>query len=406
MSVDDIDIHFGSHADVRAVADCPWLDSALRARGLDIVEGSERRLTGGCHSIVIHGAFPQGDLGDAVVKWISGDASVMERTWLRLMLGLDYYRDKRVQLLRSFVVEASFYRDFSGELAGLRVPLAHYVHSDPWRQRFATVLEAVPAGSLDAGEPGGFSAESAGACLRRLAGFHASWWSRPVPRGADIWERGGFWLGANRRGSKRRFPDCWSDAISGLGLDPAHAGLGQGLAPQLDRVFAKLDAIPNRTLIHGDFKVTNVFVDPGAEHPDEEVWAIDWQWFGRGSPVADSVYFLLTSVRADLLRKDMVEALVRKHHNTLLRNGVTDYSFEEMWSEWRWVAIDFLLYVVTCKWYRMTRTDVSTYAAQGHDGFHLRSMEHMESIIRLVREFLVDLDLLAEAPDRDHCTRS
>jgi len=397
MPVDDLDVHFGSPAGVRAVAECRWLDAALRARGLALAADSEQRLPGGCHSIVMRGALQQAGRGDAIVKWISGDASVLERTWLRLQLGLDRVQDKRVQLLRSFMVEASFYRGLGVEVAGLRVPRASFVHSDPWRQRFATVMEAVPARVLEAEHPGGFSAAATGACLRRLAEFHAAQWSRPTPPGVDLWPRGSYWCGDKRLAFKRQFPARWSQACAGLELDPVHADLGRLLAPRLDTILAAVQALPGRTLIHGDFKVTNIFPDLAGDDPDGEVWTIDWQWLGRGSPVIDSVYFLLTSVRAELLTKERVEDLIRReHHAVLLRHGVTGYTFEDLWSEWRWVALDFFLYVVTCKWHRMTRADAAGYAAAGKDGFHLRSVEHMERIVTLAREFAVDLGLIAD----------
>jgi aminoglycoside phosphotransferase (APT) family kinase protein len=43
-----------------------------------------------------------------------------------------------------------------------------------------------------------------------------------------------------------------------------------------------------RALLHGDFKLSNVFV--GARNG--RVFAIDWQWLGGGCPAADLAYFV------------------------------------------------------------------------------------------------------------------
>lgn len=39
-------------------------------------------------------------------------------------------------------------------------------------------------------------------------------------------------------------------------------------------------AMSPKTLVHGDYKVSNVFIDKRTN--DHEVYAIDWQWFGAG----------------------------------------------------------------------------------------------------------------------------
>ncbi|MGI9609712.1 MAG: phosphotransferase [Acidimicrobiia bacterium] len=396
MRANDEEILLQSNTDVHSIAECVWLDEALSSQGLEFDLDSERRLAGGCHYVVLRGALVPSGQGEVVVKWISGDARAPERAWIRLMLGLNRDGQRRVQLLRSFVVEASFYRDLSNRVEGLRVPKASFVHSDPWRQRFATVMEAVPDRASETGESEGFSAENAATCLRRLAEFHASWWGVPLPAGARVWDRGGFWGGDMKRAAKLEVCDRWSDAFANHRFDPAHEALGRLLEPHVEAILAEVDSMPSPTLIHGDFKVTNLFVDTEGRGSDGEVWAIDWQWLGRGSPVVDSVLFLLTSVHADLVTKDAIRELVeREHHDQLVRSGVTGYSFDQMWSEWMWVAADFLLYVVTCKWYRMTSADVSAYADEGKDGFHLRSVDHMDRIVTLVREFLPDLGLSA-----------
>ncbi|MCP4454320.1 MAG: phosphotransferase, partial [Planctomycetes bacterium] len=177
-------------------------------------------------------------------------------------------------LLQSFMDEASFYRKIAHSIAGLRAPRALWVHSDPWRQHFAVVMEPVPAIACETGEPDGFNAALTRVCLQRLAIFHASQWSEAGHR-----QGGGFWRGAMKWEAKSRFPECWDKAVSGLGLDQHYESLGRRLEPHLDKIRETVEAIPVRTMIHGDFKMTNVFVKPDRAEARGEVWAIDWQWY-------------------------------------------------------------------------------------------------------------------------------
>ena len=386
MPSDDSEIRFGP-AGAPSLTDTPWLNKALLVRGLDTAGGNHQLLRGGCHSHVMRVKPRQAGRGEAVIKWISGDAGMTRRSWLMLLLRLQHLQNKRVQLLQSFMDEASFYLNTAQGTAGLRVPRSLWVHSDPWRQRFAVVMEPVPATARETGEPDGFNASLARVCLRRLAIFHASHWSEAGRR-----QGAGFWRGAMMWEAKSRFPECWVGAMLGLGLDQRYESLGRRLGPHLEKIRKAVKAIPVRTMIHGDFKVTNVFVEPDRADAQGEVWAIDWQWYGAGNPAADSVFFLLTSLRADLLTTTTVREMLRlEYHAILIREGITEYDFETMWTEWMWFAVDFLLYTVSCKWHGMTHAEVLANRAGGRDGLHLRSPQQIMQIITLIWEILANL---------------
>jgi len=375
---DDTDIRFGSEH--QSPADCPWLMQALGSVGIKLPADTESQLNGGCHSrVLLH--------RDVVIKWISGEPSLGEKAGLLFKAILRRKGDRRLQLLRSFMAEASFYRNFRQHMHGLRAPESFYVHSDPWRQRFATVMEMVPQSAVETGEPNGFSEETAALCLRRLGEFHASFWSQSAPG-----TQGSFWWGSLKRDDKLRFQACMT-------LTEERFTLAAGIIPPMPRqrlqeILDQVDSLPDRTIVHGDFKITNLFPDREPSEGRREVRAIDWQWFGNGSPAADSVFFVMTSLDSALMEKKKVKALVRDHHHaSLVHYGIQDYSFAEMWNEWMWLAVDFLLYVVTCKWQHMTPGDVAANQAEGKDGLHLRSVKHMGQIIQLSAGIIDDLDL-------------
>ena len=75
--------------------------------------------------------------------------------------------------------------------------------------------------------------------------------------------------------------------------------LGARLAKVATRVDAWLGAAcgPRKTLIHGDFKAGNLFVETATR----TCAAIDWQWAGWGCGLHDVVYFFSTTAADDFV---------------------------------------------------------------------------------------------------------
>ena len=80
--------------------------------------------------------------------------------------------------------------------------------------------------------------------------------------------------------------------------------------------------LPPRTLGHNDFQLDNLFFH---EHA---TIATDWQMVSAARGAFDAAYFLGSNLDP-VERSNREVDLLRTYHNTLLNNGVDDYTFGE-----------------------------------------------------------------------------
>ena len=88
---------------------------------------------------------------------------------------------------------------------------------------------------------------------------------------------------------------------------------------------------PPLTLLHGDYRLDNLFFDPGAEDP---VVAIDWQICGLGRSPYDIAYFMSQSLTPED-RKAADEQVLRTYYDSLRAGGVEDYTYDQCWEDYR-----------------------------------------------------------------------
>jgi len=82
--------------------------------------------------------------------------------------------------------------------------------------------------------------------------------------------------------------------------------------------------------VHGDYRLDNLMF-----HPDgHEVIAVDWQTMAIGPGPRDIAYLLGTSLEVDA-RRDNEHALVAAYFDELAARGVTDYTAERCFRDYR-----------------------------------------------------------------------
>jgi hypothetical protein len=91
-------------------------------------------------------------------------------------------------------------------------------------------------------------------------------------------------------------------------------------------------ATPPLTVIQGDFRMDNLFF--GAHDAHEPLIAVDWQGCLRGRATQDVGYFMSGSLPIELRRAHERE-LIGLWHAELVANGVTGYSVEDAWEDYR-----------------------------------------------------------------------
>ncbi|MEM7140631.1 MAG: phosphotransferase [Actinomycetota bacterium] len=167
----------------------------------------------------------------------------------------------------------------------------------------------------------GTTMERIGAVLEVAAKLHASTWDTAAPP-ADRWlQSGGFapkLSQATFLGMRKKFLNGAGRAVS-----PHTRALVGRLADDGIARGERLHETMPQCLCHGDLRLDNVFFTD-----DGEVRAlIDWQLTRLAAGVVDVAYFIGGSVEEDTPEAE-VEGLLRRYHDALVANGVSDYPWE------------------------------------------------------------------------------
>lgn len=237
---------------------------------------------------------------------------------------------------RFYETEVAIYRNLSPEL-GLRPPELYYAAHNPDSDDFVILMEDL--GHLrTADQLEGCPIDDARAIIHQLALQHAHWWEDERLGEAYI-----------ARFSRPPYPQFNGQA--GSQSWPVIEERFGHLIPERIRVLASrwpeigpplLEDIENHplTLCHGDVRLDNIFF-----HDDDAstVSLVDWAIASANNGTGDLGYFMSQSLSvAD--RRTYEQELTRLYYDTLLENGVRDYSFDEFWLGYRRAILFCLCY--------------------------------------------------------------
>ncbi len=135
------------------------------------------------------------------------------------------------------------------------------------------------------------------------------------------------------------------------------------------------------TLLHGDYRLDNLFFDEGAVDP---VVAVDWQICGLGRAAYDIGYFMSQSLTPEN-RKEADETVLRAYHQALVAGGIDreGYSFEQCWEDYR-------LAILFCSVYPLN--------AGALDLVNDRAVALFEAMLARSAAAILDLDALELMP--------
>jgi hypothetical protein len=160
-----------------------------------------------------------------------------------------------------------------------------------------------------------------------LARLHAAGWGDACPplrhwfTNGDIVPR---LFHAQYKNNRRSFERFAAARLSEHGMAHVKAIRKTGLAR-----ITRLHAEAPRTILHGDFRLDNLFFAA-----DGSLAAIiDWQTVNRGPGVLDVAYFIAGSLPPET-PEAMIDELLRGYHDTLVTAGVEDYPFERLLADY------------------------------------------------------------------------
>jgi hypothetical protein len=240
--------------------------------------------------------------------------------------GLDLYRN-----------EVYFYRDLAAH-TDLAVGCYHAA-VDEAAHDFVLVLEDM-TGTTVVDQVDGCPADHAAIVVTALADHHARFWDEA---GLDAVP----WL---RRLDDTGFIDALAAAVRASWptirrqragrLDESTIAIGDRLADLLPRLAADLSR-PPRTLAHGDARLDNMFFDPGRRW----IRLCDWQLTDRSRGLRDVGFFVSQSLTPGE-RARLEGRLVERYVARLAEHGITGYSMDDAWEDYRTAVMLAFVYAV------------------------------------------------------------
>lgn len=243
------------------------------------------------------------------------------------------------QLLDFYNREANFYNKVA-PACPFRVPQSYFAAVESENYDLVLLMEDLgDVSPID--QITGSSESEAFDKVERIAGLHAKYWNRVyTPENSWMYQNMADEVMLNYR-----------DYVYGPALEPAIEKFASHFDDESEAIVRKVgkqyaDVHRNiktaHTFIHGDYRQDNFIYQGDSEEPV----IMDWQISGTGPGMFDVTYFICQSLQVDL-RKQIERPLVEHYVKTLAALGVTDYSFNEAWADYRQLILFCLIYPIT-----------------------------------------------------------
>jgi hypothetical protein len=305
-----------------------WLTEALRDRG--VIKSAA------VHSFAVEALGDDGitsQLARLQLTYQGESATNAPRTIILKLSSSDPDMRKIVNAQGMYRKEVDFYEQVANK-SDLRTPRCYYSDFSVETGEHVLLLEDL-APARNGSQYIGCSAHEAELAVREIARFHAYWWEHPQLNQMT-------WLGTRTSsrpssGSMRR---NWEPFLAKVGdtLPMEVKAVGQQLIEYRASIVQHLEE-PPVTLIHGDYKLDNMFFATAEGGVPFAV--IDWQRSGRRRGVYDVACFLCKNVAPELRRANEV-AFMRMYHAILIGQGVQDYPFDQLWYDYRISILEYL----------------------------------------------------------------
>ncbi len=242
----------------------------------------------------------------------------------------------RALLANPYRTEVRFYREILPTVA-VRAPRLHHAEIADEGGDFVLLLEDL-APAVQGDQVAGCRPEQVEDAVVNLAGLHGPRWCDPSLLDVDG-------LALNGPEDAGLLAELFGPAVE---LFVAHLA---GLLTDAD--VATVRALPEVIeawalgrserfgLVHGDYRLDNLLFPPEGRG----VVAVDWQTLSLALPARDLAYVVATSLDPDDRRRHE-DALVAAYHRALAGHGVTSYSPDQCWDDYRFAQLQVPLVAV------------------------------------------------------------
>lgn len=266
--------------------------------------------------------------------------------------------------------EVRFYQEIAPTV-GIRVPQLQWAGIESSTGRFTLLLEDLSG----IGDPGdmiaGGTPEQAARALDALVDLQAPRWSDPTLRQKD-------WLAHPSRNQNMfggveaalpLFLERFADR-----LDPEDVTYVEQIVPHASAWAAQMTAGPT-VVLHGDYRMDNILFPHDLTAP---VAVFDWQATRLGPPLVDVGVYLGGCLSLEDRRSHERE-LLHRYHDGLVSQGVTGFSFDDVWESYRWCVFYGLMLSVPFS-VQLQRTERGDALFAGMVRGHTQQARDLESL--------------------------
>lgn len=225
--------------------------------------------------------------------------------------------------------EIRFYQELS-DCCSLTIPQLYYAATDKNENNHVLLLEDINyARRGDVLK--GCSDEQARLAIKNIARFHSLWWDDPELENM-AWMQD---LSRQPYKEQESFDHLWKLCEKNLAgnIPESFINIVNQSKKHVAAIRLELGKAP-KTLTHGDFRLDNMFFKDGTTKKGMEIIVIDWQFATIGRGVSDVAWFMMYCMNPAKRRMTEME-LLKEYHETLLENGVKEYTFKKCVLDYR-----------------------------------------------------------------------
>lgn len=227
--------------------------------------------------------------------------------------------------------EIKFYNELAPQLSVSAATVIHAALADNQTDFVLLMEDLAPARAVDQLE--GCSANQATLVMEQAAALHAGSWRKHDLINNGAWKKGVLSIYDQVTDTFeqviKQFPEIAGDLVPEEDLAEAAKLIPH--AAKWKRIFND-----PQCLWHSDLRADNVLFD--AQDGKRPVVILDWQGLAFGRGTIDIALYNGTSMTMEE-RRASERQLVTHYHDALLKNGVSDYSEEDCWNDYRMHAI-------------------------------------------------------------------
>jgi hypothetical protein len=227
--------------------------------------------------------------------------------------------------------EIGFYRELAADCP-VRTPRCYF--GEVQMDSGASLLLLEDLSWMQNLDSAGGSVEESELVIRELAKLHAAWWNDAhldqIP-----------WLAMKGILTPDQAPlvftQNWDSFLGKLSVPVTEDLLAAG---EICRLYLRVASVamytePPRTLIHNDVHGDNLLV---AEDGEQSLAIVDWQLTTPARPGPDLAGFLVGYLDTSERRRHE-NRLLEMYYSVLIQHGVTGYSFEQCWDDYRMALV-------------------------------------------------------------------